>query len=264
MIDTPGLNDVVTFRSDITRGYIARANAVFMCVKGDSLTGEELQTLQRVFTNTKGKINKVYVIATQLDTLNNPKSDWEKQKVEWTKYLKGDNCFKSEALVQSNLVPVTAYLFTLLEKYKDNRLTEDEEEFTLRPLLGKFRIRARELNARFAELEEFTNIRPLFHKLQTEVVAKHKEDLIDDIIKTYDSHVEEIKKLMAAKKTAQQQLIEDSKKSLDQIQAERDQRVKELEQVQEDKRELSAVVKQLKNATTQRVEEVIAAIRNKN
>ncbi|MBQ9479973.1 MAG: dynamin family protein, partial [Selenomonadaceae bacterium] len=229
LIDTPGLNDVVTFRSDITRGYIARANAVFMCVKGDSLTGEELQTLQRVFTNTKGKINKVYVIATQLDTLNNPKSDWEKQKVEWTKYLKGDNCFKSEALVQSNLVPVTAYLFTLLEKYKDNRLTEDEEEFTLRPLLGKFRIRARELNARFAELEEFTNIRPLFHKLQTEVVAKHKEDLIDDIIKTYDSHVEEIKKLMAAKKTAQQQLIEDSKKSLDQIQAERDQRVKELE-----------------------------------
>ena len=60
MIDTPSLNDVVEFRSNITRDYIDRANAVFMCVKSDSLTGEELQTLHRVFTNTKGKIDKVY------------------------------------------------------------------------------------------------------------------------------------------------------------------------------------------------------------
>ena len=264
LIDTPGLNDVVTFRSDITRGYINRANAVFMCVKGDSLTGEELQTLQRVFINTKGKINKVYVIATQLDTLNNPKSDWEKQQIEWTKYLKGENCFKSESLVQSNLVPVSAYLFTLLEKYKDNQLTEDEEEFTLRPILGKFRIRARELNARFSELEEFTNIRPLFHKLQTEVVAKHKEDLIDDIIKSYDAYVGDIRKIMQAKKSAQQKIIDDTQKGLEQIRAERDQKIKDLEQVQQDKRELSAFVSQLKSATTKRVEEVVAAIRGKN
>ena len=262
LIDTPGLNDVVTFRSDITRSYIDRANAVFMCVKSDSLTGEELQTLYRVFTNTKGKIDKVYVIATQLDTLNNPKDDWERQSGEWTKYLKSEQCYKGVNLVHSNLVPVSAYLFTLLEKYKDNQLTEDEEEFTLRPILGKFRIRAKELNSRFNELEDFTNIRPLFHKLQTEVVAKHKEDLIDDIVKSYDTYTKDIQSILQQKKAAQEKIIADSQKGIEEIRRERDQKIEELKKVQEDKQELSAFVKQLKAATSQRVDEVVAAIRS--
>ncbi len=263
LIDTPGLNDVVTFRSDITRGYIARANAVFMCVKSDSLTGEELQTLHRVFTNTKGKIDKVYVIATQLDTLNNPKSDWSKQQEEWTKYLKSENCFKNVGLVQSNLVPVSAYLFTLLEKYRNNELSEDEE-FELESILLKFRIRQSEFLARFGELEEFTNIRPLFHKLQTEVVARHKEDLIDDIIKDYDRCAADIQKILRRKKAAQQQLIEDSRKDIEEIRLERNQKLAELESVKKDRSELNAFVNQLRKATSDRVEQVVASIRNAN
>lgn len=262
LIDTPGLNDVVTFRSDITRGYIDRANAVLMCVKSDSLTGEELQTLYRVFTNTKGKIDKVYVIATQIDTLNNPKSDWEKQQVEWTKYLKSENCYRSVNLVNSNLVPVSAYLFTLLEKYRSNELTEDETYFDLQPILLKFRIRERELNSKFNELEEFTNIRPLFHKLQTEVVAKHKEDLIDDIIKTYDSCAADIKKIVAQKKAAQQQIINDSQKNIDQLRREREQKLAELEEVRQERQALNAFVEGLKKATSDRVDQLISSIRN--
>lgn len=41
-VDTPGLDDAVKYRSDVTRNYIERANAVFACVKSDSLTGPEL------------------------------------------------------------------------------------------------------------------------------------------------------------------------------------------------------------------------------
>ena len=60
MVDTPGLDDVVEYRSNITRDYISRANAVLVCVRSDALTGGELQTILRVFQNARGKdINSV-------------------------------------------------------------------------------------------------------------------------------------------------------------------------------------------------------------
>ena len=260
-IDTPGLNDVVEFRSDITRNYIKRANAVLMCVKSDSLTGEELKTLYRVFDNTMGKVHKVYVIATQTDTLNEPKKDWEKQQVEWTKYLEDDNCYRTPELVAKNLVPVSAYLYTLLEEYRAGRLTEDDKRFfQVLAVLSKFCVRADELNQRFDELKEFTNIKFLYSKIQTEVIAKYKSELLDDIAKAYERCQAAIKKVISAKKQSQEQILQDSKKSVEDIRREREQKKKELEDVQKDNRELDEYIKQLNAATEKRVEELVAQI----
>lgn len=261
LIDTPGLNDVVTFRSDITRSYIDRANAVFMCVKSDSLTGEELQTLYRVFINTKGKLNKVYVIATQLDTLNKPKDDWQKQREEWTKYLLGDSAYKKNInLVNSNLIPVSAYLYTMLEKYRNDQLSNDDY-FDLQSILLKMRIREAQLGEHFLELVEFTNIKPLFHKLQTEVVAKHKEELIDDLIRAYDNCKKDLQKIMKQKKQGQEKIIADSQKGIEDIRRERDQKIKELQEVQKTKEGLEVFVKKIKEETAKNIDYVVEAIK---
>ena len=53
LVDTPGLDDAVEYRSDITREYIDRANAVLVCVKSDALTGAEFATICSVFANTR-------------------------------------------------------------------------------------------------------------------------------------------------------------------------------------------------------------------
>ena len=53
LVDTPGLDDVVEYRSNITRDYIDRANAVLVCVKSDALTGQEMATIYSVFANTR-------------------------------------------------------------------------------------------------------------------------------------------------------------------------------------------------------------------
>ena len=55
LVDTPGLDDVVEYRSNITREYIDRANAVLICVKADALTGPEMATIYSVFSNTRYK-----------------------------------------------------------------------------------------------------------------------------------------------------------------------------------------------------------------
>ena len=259
LIDTPGLNDVVEFRSNITRHYIKQANAVLMCVKADSLTGEELQTLIRVFVNTHDKPEKVYVIATQIDTLNRPKNDWDRQLIEWTKYLKGENCYGNARLAQKNLVPVSAYLYTLLQKYRDNRISDDED-LDLDSILPKFRVRHRDLDARFGELEELTNIRFLYGKLQREVMTNSSAEKVDDIKRAYEVCKDGISKVMEEIKKAQDKLINDSQKGFDEISREREEKRKELEAIKQDKEELTEFVKQFKAATSKRVDEVVAAI----
>ncbi|MFQ9126988.1 MAG: hypothetical protein ACLR4Z_09665 [Butyricicoccaceae bacterium] len=72
LADTPGLNDAVEYRSNITKDYIDRANAVFVCVKADRLSGQELATIYGVFSNARYNPEKIYIIATQQDSLNNP------------------------------------------------------------------------------------------------------------------------------------------------------------------------------------------------
>lgn len=260
LIDTPGLNDVVEFRSNITRKYIDRANAVLMCVKSDSLTGEELKTLYRVFNNTN-KPEKIYVIATQLDTLNQPKKDWSRQQIEWTKYLEEDQCYKSAELVQNNLVPVSAYLYSLLEDYKDNKL-DDDRYFDFQSTLLKLRIRPTEINEHFAELQDFTNIKFLYSKLQTEIVAKYKTFLIEDIAKAYERCQLAIKKDLQKQKAEQEKTIAESQLNVEELRRKRDEKLAELQAVQEDKRELSEFVKQLKVATEKRIDEVVAAIKS--
>ncbi len=262
-IDTPGLNDAVEFRSNITRQYINRANAVFMCVKSDSLTGDELKTLYRVFTNTHGKVNKVYVIGTQLDTLGRPQKDWQEQSVEWTKYLEEPSCYGDKKLVANNLIPVSAYFYSLLEDYRAGRL-DDDKQFDLESALLKLRIRRNQLDERFDELEDFTNIKFLYKKIQAEVVDKYKSELIDDICRAYENCQFGLKKVLGDKKLEQEKVIKDSQLSIDEIRQERDKRLQELQQAQEDKRELEVFVKQLKAETNHRVEEVIAMIKGTN
>lgn len=265
LIDTPGLNDVVKFRSNITDQYIYRANAVLMCVKSDKLEGGELLTLNRVFKNTHGKVDKVFVIATQTDTLTNPEDDWQAQQGEWTKYLKGDDYFGNVGLVQSNLIPVSASLFSLLEKYRrgefDDAKNKDYRAF--RSILMKYGIfDESELGENFARLEETTNIRRLLHVLKTKVIAKYKEDLVDGIVRDYDHYAQTIRALMERKRTAQERLIADTQKGIEQIQAEREQKLSELNDIRESQQELSEFVKRLRVEMSEAVDTAMNEIRN--
>ncbi|AMJ41397.1 dynamin family protein [Anaerotignum propionicum] len=130
-VDTPGLDDPVRYRSDITRTYIDRANAVLVCVKSDALTGGELATIYSVFANSRYNPEKIYVVGTQLDTLNRPNENWKEQKQEWMKHLSKKGCFGSNSLAQSKLLSVAAYLYNLIIGY-DN-LSDDDIFYELEP-----------------------------------------------------------------------------------------------------------------------------------
>ncbi|EYE89098.1 hypothetical protein Q428_04635 [Fervidicella metallireducens AeB] len=259
LVDTPGLDDVVEYRSNITRHYIDRANAVLVCVKSDALTGQEMATIYSVFSNTRYNPQKVYIIATQVDTLNRPRENWIEQQEEWLKYLKGKGAYGSIELAKKNLVPVSAYLYTLLKDY--NNLSEDDDKYwDLDSIIRKFRIK--DINEKYQELLDFTNIALLKNKIQQEIVLNYKKLLLEDITESYELCKESIKETMIKVKTAQEEIIKISLSGIEEIkkkQAEYDVKYKEAEQ---DKKELEDLLKKLKIATTQRANELEKAIMN--
>lgn len=262
LIDTPGLNDMVEFRSNITRDYINSAHAVFMCVTSKRMEATERLELEKAFTNTHGKPEKVYVIATQVDTLNEPKEDWERQKADWTKTLKGDVFYKNVELVNKNVIPVSAYLYSKLQAYRNNQL--DKKGISkLKSLVSlKLEIDSDEFDENFQEIEDFTNIKFLYEKLQTEVVQHYKADVIQKIIGDYKDLQKHLFEDLGEKKKAQQDKINDSQLDVDEIRRKREEKLAELQAVQNDKRELSEFIRQLQAATEKRIEEVVAAIKS--
>lgn len=258
LVDTPGLDDVVQYRSNITREYIDRANAVLVCVKSDALTGSEWGTICSVFANTRYNPEKVYIIATQVDALNRPRENWADQREEWIKYLKGDSAFASLELAKNNLVPVSAYLYTLLKEY--NSLSEDDDKkCDLDSIVIK--LRARDINEKYQELLDFTKIDLLKAKLQTEIITHYKELLIEDISSSYDLCKDTIRETMDRIKAAQAELVKTSQGGIEEIQKKQQEYEGKCKMAEQDKKELEDMLKKLKVATTQRADELEKAIK---
>ena len=261
LVDTPGLDDVVEYRSNITRDYIDRANAVLVCVKSDALTGQEWATICSVFSNTRYNPEKVYIIATQLDTLNRPKENWKEQQAEWVKYLKGNSAFASQELARKNLIAVSAYLYTLLKSY--NSLSEDDDKtWDLESILMKLRVK--NINEQYQNLLDFTNIDLLKRRIQKDIVQNYKKLLVEDISASYELCRESIKEAMEKIKKSQMEIIKVSQGGLEDIQKKQQEYTKKYEEAEKDKKELDAMLKKLKMTTTQRASELEKAIKNLN
>ena len=114
LVDTPGLNDPVKYRSNLTRQYIDRANAVVLCVQAKVLSTADLETIYKVFAKCRFNPEKVFIVGSQMDLLNNPEEDWQEQKAQWIKYLEGKECFGDRMLAERNIMAVSAYFYNLL------------------------------------------------------------------------------------------------------------------------------------------------------
>lgn len=127
-VDTPGLDDPVPYRSEITRAYIKSAKVVLVCNMVNSMNSGELNVIYNAFDNAGGKPEKVYVLGTHCDTKS--KQDWDKQKAEWTTYLtslKQSDCIKettcyTKELAEKNIIGVSGWTAFLCELYKKGEL----------------------------------------------------------------------------------------------------------------------------------------------
>lgn len=256
-VDTPGLDDPVKYRSDITRKYIDRANAVLVCVKADSLTGGELGTIYSVFANARYNPEKIYIIGTQLDTLNRPTENWKEQRAEWIKILRREDCYNSLQLAEKNIIAVAAHVSNLVREYSN--VEEDSDDWwDLDSIARKFRIKDVEEN--LDKLSDFSNIDSLKIKLRNEIIEKHKALLLEDLIQDYKSNKEDIITKFSAIKERQMSVLEASKEGIEEIRKRREKSLKQLEESKSEEKEMSKVLKQIQIATSKRAEDLFNTI----
>lgn len=254
-VDTPGLDDVVDFRSNITRQYIDSANAVIVCVKSDSLRSDELLTISRVFANTRNNPEKVFVVGTQVDSLNNPKDDWDKQRDEWIKYLKGKTCYDSLELAQKNLIGTSAYTYNLAVRCEE--LTQDEKQillmYCIKPgvkILEFSDIASQDgfekLNMKLEDIKNISNVLNLRGVIEKELLAEYNQNLLADFTNKYGSIKNEIDEYAKNQIVSIEEFIKLSSEDIETIRLSRDKKMKELEDIENKKKELSVYLNTLK------------------
>ena len=258
-VDTPGLNDAVAYRSNVTREYIDRANAVFTCVKSDSLTGPELDTIYRVFANTSYNTDKVFIIGTQWDSLNNPAEDWKKQKAEWVKYLVRESCYKSEQAAQRNIIHAAAYMMNLCREY--DKLSRDELK-SIGSIGFKFDIMPNELNENLDKLMEKSNIQAIHGKIEHEIIGKTQEYLMSDITENYKDICGEIRKYFSEIRATQKDILETSEQQADVINARYEEEKDKLEKIREHQQQLVDTLDIVRDDTNRRVAELCKELKD--
>lgn len=250
-VDTPGLDDAVKYRSDVTRNYIDRANAVFACVRSDALTGGELNILYRIFANSIDNPEKIYVLGTQWDSLNEPSADWKKQKDEWVKYLSVESCYGNAEVARRNIVHVAAYLQNICRDY--TKLDKASKRSLLSTAM-KFDIMPDSIEENLDNLMQLSNVSEVERKITTDIVPKYKEYLMRDITSHYEAVKKEIHEFFDETKSSNEEVLTTSMKSADEIRASFEKAKKELEDVQNYREQLETTLNQVKVNTDERVE----------
>jgi GTPase SAR1 family protein len=118
-VDTPGLGDPVEYRKNITKDYIRRADAVVICISSEAMRDEDFETATKVLEDIGNNKEKVIVLGTKIDRLNDSKSEWEKQQKVWFSHL--EPLFKDRSVMGKNVIGVSSQIFFQVQDLQDGK-----------------------------------------------------------------------------------------------------------------------------------------------
>ena len=127
LVDTPGLNDVSKYRSDITKRYIDEVNAVLICINCKTLRNEEYLVINDIYSRKNKFKDKIYILGTQIDIFNKIQIDWKKQKESWLKDLA--EIYESKNILSEHIIGVTSKLYVNSKKLLGKFIKEDIDSF---------------------------------------------------------------------------------------------------------------------------------------
>ncbi len=193
-VDTPGLKDPVKYRSNITKRYIKKADAVLIALKPGPFTAEGLEIVTTVLDCTE--TGKAYIVGTQKD-LNN-EAECEKYVSNWVGHLVSAKRYSDKRKVRSRIILTSAKMDLLVNKWASlsEEEKEDEDCFSmndyndLESYSGKT-IRKRGFNLMqmsqkdYSIVSESTGIPALRDKLESSLIANYRKLKIEDIEKAF-------------------------------------------------------------------------------
>lgn len=259
LVDTPGLNDPVKYRSNLTRQYIDRANAVVLCVQAKVLSTADLETIYKVFAKCRFNPEKVFIVGSQMDLLNNPEEDWQEQKAQWIKYLEGKECFGDRMLAERNIMAVSAYFYNLL--INRNELDDKEKrafEFSCFKF-GFFPFKEEDLD----KAKLVSNIPVFNEELATRIIGRHQKILVQDLTEYYKIIKSDLQDVFTFIKSSQQEALNMAMDNHTSVEQKRKEMMERLEAMNNDKETISDAISMLRRETEKRAGQLYSQIKSK-
>lgn len=258
-VDTPGLSDPVAYRSEITKKYIRKANAVFVCVDAQKVQKSEIETISSVFSFSSHNKNKVHIIATHWDKLNKPIEDWKEQKLWLEKRLIGKGFFDTQEMAHTNIMHSAAHIYNLCRDYGE---LEQDDKITLMQFALGMKMDIQNLKYNLPELQKLTNIESIRKVVTDELASNYQVLLCQDIEKKYLDITYTLKRIAKEEKKEAEDVIEISKADLEKMQAKVDEQKKNYDEISACKEQLTAILKSVENNTQKRLHIILSHLRS--
>lgn len=194
-VDTPGLKDPVKYRSDITRRYIKKADAVLIALKPGPFTAEGLEIVTTVLDCTETE--KAYIVGTQKD-LNN-EEEREKYLSNWVEYLVAAKRYRNERTAMNRIILTSAKMDLLVNKWfsLSEKDREDEDCFKSDDYHDLESYSGKTINKRGFSLMQMTQedyniiskstgISTLREKLEASLITDYRKLKLEDIGRAFE------------------------------------------------------------------------------
>lgn len=268
-VDTPGLSDPVAYRSAISRKYIKRASAVFVCVEAQKMHQEEIETLSSVFSFAHNDKGKVHVIATHWDALNHPIEDWEKQREYMLRLLTERAYFADRETAESNILHSSAYIYNLCRDFSS--LTKEEKRplkkfaynFDDEEIEKEHNIDVDEIETRLEFFKQLSNIENIKETIKEHLVSRYREVLQADIEHLYQDIMHGLKNAVRENRKQYQENIAAAQSGKQALAEKIEQQKEAVLEIKKNGELLEAVMDNVRESTERRLEEIISAIDNK-
>ena len=256
-VDTPGLFDPVAYRSELTKQYIKRANAVFVCVGAQALYQQEIETIATVCSLSSHNKEKVHIVATQCDRLNNMEKDWAERKEWLVRQLTGKAFFETSDMASNHIMHTAAYIHILCRDYA---LLDREESKPLRKFAVDFDYDADSIDDR-RKMEAKANIGEIDKIIKEKLAKSYREMLQEDVENKYVGIRNDLRRIVADKKSDAQELLDASMSELADFKAKAEEKRKQFEEIQKASKQLNSILDQVEKETTKQMEYVCNVLR---
>ncbi len=258
-VDTPGLSDPVSYRSEITKQYIRKANAVFVCVDAQKVQKDEIETISSVFSFSSHNKNKVHIIATHWDKLNKPEEDWRVQKNWLKKRLVGKGFFDTAEMAENNITYSAAYIYNLCRDYNAIDVNDKIPLMQFALIMG-MGMDFNSLENNIPYMKDKTNIQSIQRIITDKLASNYKKLLYQDIEKKYLDIVYTLKRIAKEQQKETAEIIEITSADIEKMKDKVEEKKKNYDEIMENKQQLTALLKTVETATQKHLDEIIKYI----
>ncbi|MDN0047004.1 dynamin family protein [Megasphaera hexanoica] len=258
-VDTPGLFDPVSYRSELTKKYIRQANAVFVCVDAQKVQKDEIALISTVLSLSSNDREKVYIVATHWDKLNNPEEDWKEQKEWMIRQLTGKGFFATSAIARANIMHTAAYIHNLCRDYE----TLDEIEIrSLKKFALDYDYDVNDEEDRDKMVEK-ANIHSVFSIIRDTLAGQYRKYLMEDVEHRFIGIQHDLQRIAYDTKEDAHEFLLSSQEDFEEFQRRAEAKRRDYEKIQKVSEQLNKIIDHIEENTAQQMEKTCGLLRSK-